>query len=52
MHEVALFTMAVKKKYRHATGKRRKALWEYQCKTEQLGVEMDDIAEIKCMIDA
>ncbi|KFZ14287.1 hypothetical protein V501_03318 [Pseudogymnoascus sp. VKM F-4519 (FW-2642)] len=52
MHEVALFTMDVKKKYRHATGKRRKALWEYQCKTEQLGVEMDDIAEIKCMIDA
>ncbi|ELR07273.1 hypothetical protein VC83_07751 [Pseudogymnoascus destructans] len=52
MHESALFTMDVKKKYRHATEKRRKALWEYQCKTEQLGVEMDDIADIKCMIDA
>ncbi|OBT43038.1 hypothetical protein VE00_07361 [Pseudogymnoascus sp. WSF 3629] len=52
MHEVALFTMDVKKKYRHATGKRRMALWDYQCKTEQLGVEMDDIAEIRCMIDA
>lgn len=52
MHGVAMFTMDMKKKYRRITGKRRIALWEYQCKTEQLGVEMDDIAEIKCMIDA
>ncbi|KFY25540.1 hypothetical protein V491_01700 [Pseudogymnoascus sp. VKM F-3775] len=52
MHEVAMFTMEVKKKYRRITGKRRMVLWEYQCKTEQLGVEMDDIAEIKCMVDA
>jgi hypothetical protein len=52
MHEVAMFTMNIKKKYRRVTGQRRIALWEYQCKTEQLGVEMDDIAEIKSMIDA
>ena len=52
MHEVVKFTMDTKNKYRHATGQRRMALWEYQCKTEQLGVEMDDIGEIKSMIEA
>ncbi|KFY16699.1 hypothetical protein V492_01156 [Pseudogymnoascus sp. VKM F-4246] len=51
-HELVLFTMVAKKKYRRATGQRRLALWAYQCKTEQLGVEMDDIAEIKNMINA
>ncbi|OBT63257.1 hypothetical protein VE03_07960 [Pseudogymnoascus sp. 23342-1-I1] len=52
MRGVACFSMDLKEKYRQATSQRRIALWEYQCKTEQLGVEMDDIAEIKCMIDA
>lgn len=52
MRAAAMFTMDIKEKYRRATGQRRIVLWEYKCKTEQLGVEMDDVAEIKCMIDA
>jgi hypothetical protein len=51
MRDLTIFTMEVKEQYRFSTSSRRTALWNYQCRTEQLGVEMDDIVMITFLID-